>query len=132
MRYELTGRCRKARDLDRVFLELDKISVRFVPDTGTGQVKMVSSKGAVPVGKIIAKASDETRDGARGEIGREGDEEEVGLLGVLGDEGVILESQSGVEEGLRWRVEGEGRVRVVDEDFERFEHVLVVWEDCGG
>ncbi|KAM1810470.1 hypothetical protein ACFX12_027223 [Malus domestica] len=65
---------------------------------------MVSAEDAVPVWKLGAEGSDETRDGVRGEVRREGDEEEVGFFKVFGREVAVLEAR--VEERLGWGVKG--------------------------
>ena len=69
---------------------------------------MVGAEGAVPVGKLGAEGSDEARDGARGKVGGEGDEEEMGFFGVFGGEVAVLEAR--VEERLRWGGKGKGVV----------------------
>ena len=96
-------RSREAGDLDRVFLQLDDISVRFVSQTGTGEVKMVGTESTVPIRKLLLDASDDTRYRARGEIGGERDKEEVSLFGVLSEKRAVLKRC--IEERFNWGLE---------------------------
>lgn len=90
MRDKLALRSGEASDLDRVFLQLDEISVRFVAQTGTREVEMVGAESSVPIWELFFVAFDDTRDGARGDSGAERDEEEVSFFGALSDERAVL------------------------------------------
>jgi len=128
---KVTRGCRKTGDLNGVFLQFDDVSNGGVPHPTAGEIKVVSTKGAIPERVGSTDALDYTRQRARGLRG-EGEEEEVSLLRVQRDEvgGVV---EGGVEE-RQWRSEGDDvvfRVWWVDEDLEVCEHLLVVREEGG-
>lgn len=130
MWYKITRKSREARDLNRVFLQLKDVSVRFVADSRARDVKMVGPKGTVPVGRLYTEVSNETRDGASGVVRGKGDKEEVSFFWILGHIRTVL--KSGVEEGFGGRIESEGLVWFVYIDFEISDHFLVIWEEGSG
>lgn len=95
---------------------------------------MIGTQCAVPERETDTNTSYETREIARGDRGREGDEEEMSLARVIGHERAAEERRvelgllcggedSGSAEGEGWRV---------DEDFERVEHLVVIGEEGFG
>lgn len=122
---------RKTGDLNGVFLQFDYVSTGGVTQPTAGEIKVVSTKGAVPKRVGSADALNNSRQRARG-LRREGEEEEVGLLWVPRDE--VGGAVEGGAEEREWRSEG-GDVVLrawVDEDLEVSEHLLVVGEEGGG
>lgn len=99
-------------------------------DAGAGEEEVVGAEAAVPEGEVGPEGLDEAGEGAGREAGREGDVEEVGLVGVVGDE--LGVEEGGVEQGFGRGGEGEGRRWGVDVDFESGEHAVVVGEEDGG
>lgn len=66
---KLGSQCGKARDLNRVFLQLEDISVRVEAQTLTRDVKMVGAKSAIPKREVVSKTRDETPERTRGAVG---------------------------------------------------------------
>lgn len=123
---------RKTGDLNGVFLQFDDVSTGGVTQPTAGEIKVVSTKGAVPKRVGSADALNYSRQRARG-LRREGEEEEVGLLWVPRDE--VGGAVEGGAEEREWRSEGDDvllRAWWVDEDLEVSEHLLVVGEEGGG
>lgn len=52
---------------------------------------MVGTEGTVPVGEVRPEERDVTGERAGGEVGGEGEEEEMGFVRVLGKEGALEE-----------------------------------------
>lgn len=122
-------------DLDGILLQLENIPVGRVVNSVGREEEMIGAEGSVPVGVVGPELSDDTRQRARGGVGGEGDEEEVGFVGVLREkgaaaEGIVEERSGGVGKFKRFR-------RGVDEDFQSCQHILVVlekggWGEVGG
>lgn len=130
MRDEIAGGSGEAGELDRVLLQLEEVAISGGGAATAGDEHVVGAKGAVPVREVVADSPDDAGEGVRPEVGGEGDEVKVSLLAVFRRERAAPEG--GVEERFRRRFVGEGRVWLVDKDFQPVNHGFVVWEEFDG
>lgn len=98
MRDISVGLSGQTRDLDRVFPQLDKVSVRVGFDSVAGEENMVSAERAVPERQVGAERLEEMRNGAPGEVRGKWDEKEVSLFWIWSEEWATEER--GEEDGF--------------------------------
>lgn len=91
MRDKVTGSSGKNGNLNRIFLQLENVSVRRGVDSCRGDEEVISSKRSVPVNVLSSELANKTRQRARGSVRREGYEEEVSLVRVLREKWAVNE-----------------------------------------
>lgn len=129
MRDEVAGNDGEDRNLDGILLQLENIPVGGVVDPFGRDEEVIGAEGSVPVGVVSPELPDDTPHPARGRVGGERDEEEVGFVGILSEKGAAAEGI--VEEGGGGIGEFESLRRGVDENLESLQHVLVILGNRG-
>lgn len=88
MRDEVARNNREARYLDITLLQLEDIPAGGIVDSIGRDREMISAKGLVLVGEVSLELSDDTRHPAPGGVKGKGNEEEVDIVGISGEEGL--------------------------------------------
>ena len=65
MRDESAFDRRKTRDLDRILLQFDEITIRFDADPCAGDVEVICAERPIPEGEFEAKVPDRSGDRSR-------------------------------------------------------------------